>query len=225
MVPRMSEPKADPDRPSSSPLARWAGRAWLRWRGWRVEGEAPNLAKFVFIAAPHTSNWDVVFMLAAAGAMGIRISWLGKNSLFKFPLGPLMRATGALPVDRSKRNELVKNVAALFEARRGLILAVSPEGTRKYVDTWKSGFYQIALQANVAIGLGYLDYGQKTCGFKGTLVPTGNVRADMERIRAAYQGVTARNPAQWSEPRLREEPDAPRTASTGLSSPRNAQTP
>lgn len=208
------------DRPRGSRFAFVLGHLWLRLRGWRVVGPAPSFPKFVFIAAPHTSNWDVPFMLAAAGAMGLRISWLGKDSLFRFPLGTLARAAGAIPVDRSRRNDLVRQVASLFESRQGLILAISPEGTRDHVEHWKSGFYQIALQANVPIGLGYLDYRTRTCGFRGSLLPTGEVRADMDKIREAYRGITGLYGENYCEPRLRDESGTPPpTAGSSTTSP------
>ena len=192
-------------RPSIGPSQHWLGRRWLSLFGWRLVTETPKVDRFVFIAAPHTSGWDLPFMLATAYAMRVPIAWLGKRELFRFPFGWFMRALGGIPVDRGQRGDRVSRAVDAFARLPGLVLAISAEGTRKGGGHWRSGFYHIALGAKVPIGLGYLDYAHKTCGIGGFVTPTGDVRADMDRIRAFYSGVRGKFPEHEGEPRLREE--------------------
>lgn len=179
---------------------------------WRVEGELPP-AKCVIIAAPHTSNWDMPFMLMAAYVIGFRISWMGKHTLFWGPFGPLMRALRGIPVDRRSPQNLVQQVAARFATSDELVLAVPPEGTRKAVEYWKSGFYQIARAAGVPVVLGFLDFERKVGGLGPVVHLTGDVHADMDRIRAYYRDIRGKHPELESTPRLREEDATPRASS------------
>jgi 1-acyl-sn-glycerol-3-phosphate acyltransferase len=183
----------------------WLGRAWMGFFGWRVEGGLPETKKFVFIAAPHTSNWDLPFMLATAYILGVKISWMGKHTLFEGPFGWFMRALGGIPVNRTAPQGLVQQVAEIFHRSDTLILAIPPEGTRKKVAYWKSGFYHIARTAQVPIGLSFLDFGRKVAGLGPLITPTGDVRADMEKVRAFYRDIRGKLPALESKPRLREE--------------------
>jgi 1-acyl-sn-glycerol-3-phosphate acyltransferase len=189
----------------------WIGRAWLGAFGWRIEGEEHLPQKFVLIAAPHTSGWDLPFMLACSYVMRTPISWMGKRELFRPPFGWFLRALGGIPIDRGNRHDTVRWAAGLFAGREQLALAVPAEGTRGKVDYWKSGFYHIAREASVPIGLGYLDFARKTTGVGGFVMPTGDVRADMDQIRAFYEGIRGKHPDKESVPRLREE-DAPGSA-------------
>ncbi len=189
-------------------------RAFLAATGWKPEGERPRDSRFVLIGAPHTSNWDLPYLLALADLFEIRVSWLGKDALFRPPLGWVMRRIGGIPVVRSRRGNQVAAAAERFAASRELALVVPAEGTRGAVEYWKSGFYHIARSAGVPIVLGYLDYGRRRGGFGPSLFPSGNVRGDMDRIRAFYADKTARYPARFAEPRLREELDPAQGAST-----------
>ena len=162
------------------------GRAWLATYGWTIDGEAPNVAKAVLCAAPHTTNWDLPFTLAICWALGIELAWIGKNSLFKGAAGPFMRGLGGIAVDRSKRLNQVQSAAALFEQNDRLLLLVPPEGTRGRSDRWRTGCYYIALEAKVPIVLGYLDYAKKRGGFGEVFWPTGNIVDDEARIREFY---------------------------------------
>lgn len=186
-------------------LTYWTGRLWLALFGWEVRGEAPRYRKFVLIAAPHTSNWDLPFMLATAYVMRVRVSWFGKHTLFSPPWGWLLRKLGGIPVDRRAPQSLVVQMAEKFKSSDSLVLAVPPEGTRGRVGLWKSGFYHIAAEGGVPIGLGYLDYGRRLCGLGMFVTPSGNLKADMDRIRSFYRDIRGKNPALESEPRLREE--------------------
>ncbi|HVH06777.1 MAG TPA: lysophospholipid acyltransferase family protein [Myxococcota bacterium] len=180
--------------------------AFLRATGWEPEGERPTPKKFVLIAAPHTSNWDLAYLLALSETFDLRVSWLGKHSLFYPPLGFAMRAVGGIPVVRHKRTNLVAQVAELFAAREELALVVPAEGTRGYAEYWKSGFYRIAQAAAVPIVFGYLDYSRKRGGFGAkALVPSGDLKADMDVIRAFYADKVGKFPSQFGPVRLREE--------------------
>ena len=181
------------------------GRFWLWLFGWKILGETPTYRKFVLIAAPHTSNWDFPFMLATAHAMQVHISWFGKHTLFTPPWGWLMRRLGGVPVDRRAPQTLVMQMVEKFSQSDDLVLAVPPEGTRRKVDVWKSGFYHIASESGVPIGLGYLDYGRKLCGVGMFVMPSGNVNEDMNRIRSFYRDIRGKHSNLESEPRLREE--------------------
>jgi 1-acyl-sn-glycerol-3-phosphate acyltransferase len=142
----------------------------------------------VLIAAPHTSNWDLPFMIAFAMAFDLHISWMGKSALFRGPFGAFMRWLGGIPVRREDRNGKVEEMARWFASRESLVLAIAPEGTRFRAAHWKSGFYWIAKRAGVPIVPSYLDFGTRTAGFGPALVPSESVASDMERIRAVYAG-------------------------------------
>ncbi|WP_229702211.1 lysophospholipid acyltransferase family protein [Bowmanella pacifica] len=171
----------------------WLGCKVLSMKGWRMEGEFPNLDKMVACVAPHTSNWDFVIGLATAFALRLRVSFLGKHSLFKGPLGWWMRKIGGIPVERSAPQGLVQQVADVF-ARQDMVLGVAPEGTRKKVENWKSGFLHIAKAANVPVLLIYLDYKKKVIGFGPLLEIGDDIAVEMAKIREFYAGVTAKYP-------------------------------
>lgn len=180
----------------------WLGKAWLAAFGWKIEGSAPaGVRKAVVVAAPHTSNWDFPFTLAAGAVLGVRMSWLGKASLFRGALrGRFMRWLGGIAVDREKRTDVVKTVVELLSKEEELFVVLSPEGTRGQAARWKTGFYHMAVGANVPLVLGYLDYGKKTAGFGAVFWPTGDIDADMREIRAFYKDVTAKHPTLAKAP-------------------------
>lgn len=159
----------------------------------------------VLVGAPHTSNWDFIFMLALTWDLGISVKYLGKKSLFKRPFGWFMRALGGIPVDRSNPAGLVEAVVARLEAGERFYLVVTPEGTRGKGRYWKSGFLRIATAANLPITLGYVDRPTRTTGLGLTFTPSGDVRADMDVVRAFYADKHGVRPALRTEPRLREE--------------------
>jgi 1-acyl-sn-glycerol-3-phosphate acyltransferase len=183
-------------------------RAFLRLTGWKLGDGPPDVPKCVVIAAPHTSNWDLVFMLAMAGAFGIRVSWMGKDAIFRAPFGSLMRWLGGIPVRRHAAHNVVAQMVEAFAATDRLLLAVPPEGTRSRAEYWKSGFYHIARCADVPVAPSYLDYGHKVGGFAPAIRLTGDLSADMDRVRAVYAGVTGKRPSQQGPIRLREEASA-----------------
>jgi 1-acyl-sn-glycerol-3-phosphate acyltransferase len=160
------------------------------------------------IAAPHTSNWDFPLTLAIARVSGVRIKWLGKASLFRGPMGPIMRWLGGVSIDRSAASGMVGSLADEFARRDQLVLVVPAEGTRSRGDHWKSGFYRIAQQADVPIVCAYVDSSTRSSGFGGPIRPTGDVRADMDLIRSIYAGKVGLKPAGTTTPHLREEDQA-----------------
>jgi 1-acyl-sn-glycerol-3-phosphate acyltransferase len=189
-------------------MRRELAKAWLDLMGWTIEGSAPEAKKYVLIAAPHTSNWDLAYALAGAAVLGIPIQWMGKDTLFRGPAGTVLRALGGIPVERTQPHALVQTLAAKLQRRERFVLLVPAEGTRKLGQYWKSGFYHIARLAGVPIALGVLDYRAKRVGIGPLVWPTGNVKADMDRIRAFYADKQGKHPSQFTTPRLREE-DSP----------------
>ncbi len=178
---------------------------FLRLTGWAPEGARPAARKYVLIAAPHTSSWDLPYLLALAVVLDVKISWMGKHQLFRGPMGWAMRRLGGIPVRRDRRNNLVQQMAEVIERSDHIALTVPAEGTRGYVPHWKSGFYYIAKTARVPIVMGYLDYARKRGGFGPELIPTGDVRQDMDEIRGFYADKTGRRPERFGEVRLKEE--------------------
>ncbi|MCH2169293.1 lysophospholipid acyltransferase family protein [Myxococcota bacterium] len=187
------------------PVRSWLAHRFLSASGWTLVGNHPASRRYVLIAAPHTSNWDLLFMLALAWSAGIRLSWMGKHTLFLGPCGRLARWLGGIPVRRHAPENVVDQMTRAFEEQPGLVLAIAPEATRSYGPHWKSGFYRIALAAQVPIVMGFLDYGHKRGGFGPELIPTGDLREDMEEIRHFYVDKIARFPEATSEIRLKEE--------------------
>ena len=165
--------------------------AWLGLRiaGWKIKGRPPDLAKYIVIAYPHTSNWDFPLGVAVSILFRIKIYWLGKESLFKGVAGPVMKWLGGKPIDRSEAHDVVQQTINTFEQNDAMIVAVAPEGTRSQVGKWKTGFYHIAVGANLPIILGYFDYAKKQAGCLESFTPTGNIDQDMISIKTAYQGV------------------------------------
>ena len=168
------------------------GLIFLKMLGWRVEGEIPNIKKFVILAAPHTSNWDFPISLAIAFALKIKIYWMGKDAMFRWPFGAACRWLGGIPIDRSRSHNTVEQCVRAFEDRDKLIMVIPPEGTRKTVSYWKTGFYHIARGANVPIVLGFLDYRRKKGGIGPTFYPSGRIENDMEEIKAFYATITGK---------------------------------
>lgn len=177
---------------------RGVARLLFRLMGWRTEGTVHEPQRFVIIAAPHTSNWDAVIMVAAAYIFRVRISWFIKREAFFFPLGTIIRAVGGIPIDRGARRNVVAQAIEQFQQSERLILAVPPEGTRSKAEGWKTGFYHIAHGAGVPIVLGYLDYRRKVAGLGPAFVPTGDIEADFRVFDEFYAGVTPKFPEHRS---------------------------
>ena len=187
------------DTPIVNTLLRAGSRGFLKLNGWTVEGSLPPGArKCVLIAAPHTSNWDLPYTLMVAFVLRLHVYWMGKHTLFAFPFGPVMRWLGGIAVDRRRSGNLVAaSAAALRQADGAVQLVVPPEGTRGRTTHWKTGFYHIALQADVPIVLAYMDYARKVSGLGPVFTPTGNIEADMAEIKRFYAGIQGRRPQHF----------------------------
>ena len=177
---------------------------WLTSRWTLRTSHAPSQPT-ILIGAPHTSNWDFVLMLGIAWRLGIDVRWLGKKSLFTSWRGPLMRGLGGVPVDRSDPGRVVADMVRQVHAGEVFGLVVTPDGTRKGHSHWKSGFYRIARETGMPVTLGYVDRTTMTTGLGPTLQMTGDVAADMDRIRAFYADKSGFHPQHRIEPRLRDE--------------------
>lgn len=173
--------------------------AFLRWKGWTVEGALPaDASKSVLIAAPHTSNWDLPYTLMVAFALNLHVRWMGKHTLFRWPFGAVMGWLGGIPVNRAQAGNLVQSsIDSIRSASGPLQLIVPPEGTRSKTRYWKTGFYHIAVGAGVPIVMAFMDYERKVSGLGPLFVPTGDVEADMLRIKAFYAPIKGRNASQF----------------------------
>jgi 1-acyl-sn-glycerol-3-phosphate acyltransferase len=168
----------------------------LRAAGWRIKGTPPRKSRFVLIAYPHTSNWDAPFTLAICLVYRLKLLWLCKASLFRGPMGPVMKWLGAIPVPLGQSQNLVLQTIDAFAHEDELIIMIAPEGDRSYVHRWKTGFYHIAAGAGVPIVLGYLDFAKKEGGYLKSYYPTGDVDKDMALIQAEYEGMKGKYPDQ-----------------------------
>jgi 1-acyl-sn-glycerol-3-phosphate acyltransferase len=190
------------DRP---PPPTWRSRlclALLGAFGWRLDFAWPPGPRGVLIVYPHTSNWDFILGVLARGAAGLPLSWIGKHTLFRWPLAPLLRWLGGTPVNRAAPGRLVQELVGELRRRDWMWLALSPEGTRRRLDHWRSGFYRLARAAEVPVGLGFIDFATRRVGIMGYLTLTGDEAADLARIEAAYQGRRGLHPEQASPVRL-----------------------
>ena len=171
-----------------SELYRFICWAYLKLSGWRIMGDWPADPKLVVVAAPHTSNWDGINMLAAAGYYRVKLRWMGKKELTTGPLGFIVKWFGCVPVERKGNTDIVRQMKDAFDQVESMMLAVAPEGTRAKTREWKTGFYHIAHMANVPLLISVLDYGRKEIRLSGVLETSGDYEADFAEIRAHYDG-------------------------------------
>ena len=178
-----------PSAPRVKPNAfgRWIGRTLLRLGGWRMVGQFPDLPRVVLIGAPHSSNWDGVWGFAAKLALGLDIRILGKHQLFWWPLGPILRRLGVIAVDRTAASGVVEQAASLIAQAEQFWFGLAPEGTRKPVERWKTGFWKIAKAANVPVLPAYFHYPDKIIGIGPVFELTDDMAADIRRIRDWYR--------------------------------------
>ncbi len=170
-------------------FSRIVSRALLALSGWRIEGEFPRRAKMVAIVAPHTSNWDFIVGVLAVFAIGIRVRFLAKHTLFNPWLGWLMRWLGGQPVVRETPQGAVAEAVSLIESEPAMFLAIAPEGTRTRGTPWRSGFYRIAHAARVPILPVVFDGGRRAIRLLAAFEPSGDYDADLPRLQANYAGV------------------------------------
>jgi len=185
-------------------LARCAN--WILIKlGWTFHVELPETSKFVAIAAPHTSNWDFPLGILAAKAIHLKIHWMGKHSMFRWPYGWFFRAIGGTPIQRSGGQNYILQMVDLFNRSEHLVLALAPEGTRSKTDHWKTGFHAIARAANVPILMAYLDYANKQVGIGGMFYPGEDIEADFKQIREFYKNRHGKNPEKESLIQVRKK--------------------
>ena len=188
-----------------STIIRKLAQLILKMIGWRSHVIPPPTSSYIFIGAPHTTNWDFGILMLFATANKIPVHWMGKDSLFKGPMGFIITALGGIPVNRSAKTNFVDQAAEMFAREDDLIIAMAPEGTRGKTSRWRTGFYYIALKAKVPVAMAYLDYKKKICGLGPSFFPTGDINADFEKIRDFYKDFTGKYPEKQGEIRLKED--------------------
>ncbi|MDE0980932.1 MAG: lysophospholipid acyltransferase family protein [Gammaproteobacteria bacterium] len=182
--------------PLITPLLRFLAILILRLVGWTSIGSKVSVPKYVLIGAPHTSNWDFPLMLLVVLELRLQLFWMGKHTLFPFPFSGIMKWLGGIPINRTKSHNVVSDIVGQFKSNDNLVVLVPPEGTRRKVSEWKTGFYHIANNAGVPILMGYVDAAKKEAGFADFFYPTGELESDMKEIRSFYakkKGLTAGN--------------------------------
>jgi 1-acyl-sn-glycerol-3-phosphate acyltransferase len=179
-----------------SRIVRAGFAGWFNTAGWKIVGDVILPKKMVLVAAPHTSNWDFPLALAVGAHYRLKINFVAKNTLFRWPFGGLMRWLGGVSVDRSKRSDAVATMIAAFAARDEIHLVIAPAGTRDDTIKWKSGFYHIAVGAGVPLAFAYVDYARKQAGIGEVFQPTGDYEADMAHILNFYSDKSGRQAAR-----------------------------
>src|SRR5262245_21221531 len=176
------------------PFGTRAGKLIAKAAGWTIEIQQPLPPRCVIAGAPHTSNWDFVLALVFILATGLDIRWAGKHTLFRWPFGRLMRALVGIPINRGARENVVEQMVAAFRGNESLKVVFAPEGTRSKTTHWRTGFYYIALCANVPIVMGYVDYARRVVGLGPALQPTGDIQADFAIIREFFAPIVGKHP-------------------------------
>ncbi|HEX9756131.1 MAG TPA: lysophospholipid acyltransferase family protein [Gemmatimonadales bacterium] len=200
-------------------LTRALARGLLRLGRWRVTGALPDLPRFVIIVAPHTSNWDFLVGVLAMYAIGLRVGFFGKDTIFRPPLGWLMRWLGGRPVDRSNPHGVVEQTIAAIRTAPRFVLALAPEGTRKRVARWRTGFYHVALGAGIPIVPVAFDYARREVILGPCLWPSGDLERDLAVIRGFYRD------KQGKRPELFAMDEAGKPEGQDTSGPSNVQRP
>lgn len=183
-------------RPGQRGLAATASRRLLHLAGWRLILDVPRVERGIVIFYPHTSNWDFVVGLLARFALNVPVTWAGKDNLFRWPFGSVWRGLGGIPVNRREHTGFVAQMIDAFGVRERMLLAIAPEGTRRRTEHWKSGFYRVAVGAQVPLVLGFIDFRRKEVGVGAMFMPTGDIGVDVARLRAFYDDKTGRHPQQ-----------------------------
>jgi 1-acyl-sn-glycerol-3-phosphate acyltransferase len=186
-------------------LAKLLAQTFFTLSGWTFKNNMPaDIKQCVMIAAPHTSNWDAPYTRFAFVLMGIPVKITIKDSWMRFPYGPMIRYLGGIGINRrpkkegEERESMVQLMADLFKDNENLVMLITPEGTRSLRTQWKTGFYHIAVLANVPIALGYCDYAKKEVGVAKLVYPSGDIKKDMREIMAFYKDITPHTPQNFS---------------------------
>lgn len=166
---------------------------------WEITNEIESLpAKYIVIIAPHTSFWDFIIGWLGFRSLGIKPRIMIKKEFFKFPIGLFLKSIGCIPVDRKSGNSVVNQIVGLINKNENIVIAITPEGTRKYVERWKRGFLSIANKADIPIAIGYLDYKYKRGGMKLLFNPSENDNEDLKRVQNYYRGINAKYPENFN---------------------------
>ncbi len=166
--------------------------------GWKVDQNIPKEKSYIIVVAPHTSNWDFIVGRLVIGSLRVPQRVLMKKEMFFFPIKYLLYALGAMPIDRKASEKMVDYIVNLFKVRENFVFSITPEGTRSYVKKWKTGFYYIALKANVPLVLGKIDYKKKEAGLAKVIYPSGDFPKDFQEILAFFKDVTGKNPQNYN---------------------------
>ena len=179
--------------------------AALRLRRWRLVGTRPDRRKYLIVLAPHTCNWDWPLAMLAAAGFGLRLSWLGKHTIFRWPVAGILRGMGGIPVHRDRREKVVEQVVAAYAAADSLVVGMTPEGTRTETPYWKSGFYHMAHKAGVPIVPASIDGATHQIRLGSPIPVSGDVCRDMDALRSFYADTAGIHPDKAGPVRLREE--------------------
>jgi 1-acyl-sn-glycerol-3-phosphate acyltransferase len=171
--------------------------------GWEFLLNVPTVPKYIIVGAPHTSNWDFPLAMLYKFATAQQMSWIGKAEIFRGPVGWFMRKLGGIPVDRSRRTNFVDQIIEIIHSRDQICIGISPEGTRKAANYWRSGFYYMAWGARIPIALAVIDYRRKILGITKILIPTGDLEADFQIIKELYEDVRGKFPEKQGDIQLR----------------------
>jgi len=180
------------------PLLRLLAVWLLRRLGWRVVGSLPDVPKFVIAVAPHTSNWDFVIGFLAYLALELRAAWLGKHTIFRFPFGSILRYFGGIPVVRTAAGDVVAKAVAEFTRHPQFVLALAPEGTRRRVQSWRSGFHRIALGARVPVVAASLDFAKREVRLGPAFHTSADFAGDLHRLAQRFADVTPKRPELYN---------------------------
>ena len=179
-----------------------AAKYTLNLFGWNLVADLPPVQKYLMVGAHHTSSWDFPLILLMMAALGLRLHWVGKDSLFKGPKGKVFRWLGGVPVERGARKNFVGQMVDLYNERKKMVITISPEGTRHSADHWKTGFYHIATGAQIPVAMGFLDYSRKTLGIGGYFYPSDDMDADLSILQKFYADKIGKNPQHQGEVRF-----------------------
>ncbi len=178
-------------------FSRWLGRSILRLMGWEVEGVFPQQRKLIIVAAPHTSNWDFVFGMAAILALNLHCNWMGKHTIFRKPFAGMMRWLGGIPVYRERPEGIAEQMAGHIKNADAMLLVITPEGTRSKVENWKTGFLRISSAAECDILLASLDFAKKRIRVGDVFSTSNDVEQDVTRVREYFSQFTPRHPDRF----------------------------
>jgi len=178
-------------------LLSYVGTGLLSVTGWKVTGQIPDMKKLLVILAPHTSNWDFVYGMAMVLSLKIKIYWLGKHSIFKKGVTRLLKSLGGIPVNRNDSKNIINDVLDIANREGGILIGLSPEGTRKKAEKWKSGFLRIAQSMECPILLVAIDYPSKEISFRELFYPTGDNQRDIEYLKKYYKDFMGKIPEHF----------------------------